>query len=99
MGAAELTIDLDAVSANWSALDAMTAPGVETAAVVKADAYGLGVVDVGAMFAAQGITSFFVAVAEEGRALRKAIGQDPDIYVFSGQHFNFHVKHGFVVSE
>ena len=39
---ARLTIDLDAVAANWRALDALTGPAVETAAVVKADAYGLG---------------------------------------------------------
>ena len=41
MSSATLTIDLDAIAANWRALDAMT--GTETAAVVKADAYGLGV--------------------------------------------------------
>lgn len=84
MGAAHLTIDLDAVRANWAALDAMTAPGVETGVVIKADAYGLGAARVGPMFAAAGVTSFFVAVAEEGRALRRAIGAEPDIYVFSG---------------
>ncbi len=84
MGAANLTIDLDAVRANWNALDAMTAPGVETAAVVKADAYGLGLSEVGAMFAAQGVTSFFVAIAEEGRRLRKSVGAEPDIYIFAG---------------
>ncbi|HUF56360.1 MAG TPA: alanine racemase, partial [Thermohalobaculum sp.] len=38
-----LTIDLDAIAANWRALDGISGPGVETAAVVKADAYGLGV--------------------------------------------------------
>ena len=84
MGAAHLTIDLAAVRANWAALDAMSAPGVETAAVVKADAYGLGVAEVGTMFAAAGVTSFFVAIAEEGRVLRRSIGDGPDIYVFSG---------------
>ncbi|MDA3858150.1 MAG: alanine racemase, partial [Roseovarius sp.] len=39
MSTAILTIDLDAIVANWRALDAMTEG--ETAAVVKADAYGL----------------------------------------------------------
>ncbi|PIV74104.1 MAG: alanine racemase, partial [Rhodobacteraceae bacterium CG17_big_fil_post_rev_8_21_14_2_50_65_11] len=41
MGTGLLDIDLDALAANWAALDAKT--GVETAAVVKADGYGLGV--------------------------------------------------------
>ncbi len=39
---ARLTVDLGAIVANWRALDALTAPGCETAAVVKADGYGCG---------------------------------------------------------
>ncbi|MEM8596746.1 MAG: alanine racemase, partial [Pseudomonadota bacterium] len=37
-----LTIDLGAVAENWRALDARSSAEVETAAVIKADAYGLG---------------------------------------------------------
>ena len=77
-----LTIDLDAIAANWRALDAMT--DVETAAVIKADAYGLGVARVGPALVAAGAKTFFVALAEEGVALREAIGPAPEIYVFSG---------------
>lgn len=84
MGSARLTIDLEAVQSNWAALDALSGPGVETAAVVKADAYGLGATKVAQALAAKGVRSFFVALAEEGRALRKVLGPDPDIYVFSG---------------
>ena len=40
MATATLTIDLTALTNNWRALDAMT--DCETAAVVKADGYGLG---------------------------------------------------------
>ena len=69
MGAAELFIDLDAVAANWRALDAMSADHVETAAVVKADAYGLDVTRVARRLTAQGVRSFFVALAGEGVAL------------------------------
>ncbi len=36
-----LTVDLDAIKSNWLALDSMSTNAVETAAVVKADAYGL----------------------------------------------------------
>ena len=82
MATGTLTIDLDAVIENWRCLDART--GCETAAVVKADGYGLGVARVGQALARAGARSFFVAVAEEGVALRKAIGAGPSISVFSG---------------
>jgi len=81
---ARLTIDLDAVAANWRALDALSAPSVETAAVVKADAYGLGAAVVAPALAAAGARSFFVALAEEGAALRQALGPGPAIFVFAG---------------
>ncbi len=84
MSTGRLTIDLDAVAANWRTLDAKTAGDVQTAAVVKADAYGLGVAKVGRALAAAGARRFFVAVAEEGAALRQALGPGPEICVFSG---------------
>jgi len=79
-----LTIDLDAVTANWRALDAASGPGTETAAVVKADAYGLDAARVSRALAAAGVRRFFVATAEEGTALRRALGQGPEILVLSG---------------
>ena len=72
MARASLTIDLGAIIANWRALDAQT--NVETAAVIKADAYGLGTARVGAALAQAGARTFFVALAEEGAVLREAIG-------------------------
>ncbi|MDG1280220.1 MAG: alanine racemase, partial [Pseudorhodobacter sp.] len=42
MATASLTIDLNAVAANWRALDRLSASGTQTAAVLKADGYGLG---------------------------------------------------------
>lgn len=77
-----LTIDLQAIVANWRALDAMT--GCETAAVVKADAYGLGAGPVAKALADAGARRFFVAAAQEGAAVRAAIGPGPMISVFSG---------------
>jgi len=82
MGTGTLQIDLDAMAANWAALDAMTA--CESAAVVKADGYGLGVTQVARRLARAGARRFFVASAEEGATLRKALGPGPDIFVFSG---------------
>ena len=84
MEAARLTIDLDAVCANWRALDALSGNEVETAAVVKADAYGIGAARAAKALAEAGARSFFVALVEEGVALRSVLGSQPDIYVFAG---------------
>ncbi|NNE54158.1 MAG: alanine racemase [Sulfitobacter sp.] len=82
MSTATLTIDLPAIVANWRALDGMTA--CETSAVIKADAYGLGAAKVGLALARAGVRQFFVAQAEEGVTLRRALGPGPVINVFSG---------------
>jgi alanine racemase len=81
---ARLTIDLDAVAANWRALDALSGAGTETAAAVKADAYGIGLARVAPALFAAGARSFFVAIAEEGAELREVLGREPVIYVLSG---------------
>lgn len=82
MAQARLTIDLDALVGNWRALDAMST--AETAAVVKADGYGLGALRVSKALARAGARRFFVALAEEGAALREELGPGPEICVFSG---------------
>lgn len=82
MSKAKLTIDLGALVANWRALDALTS--CETAAVVKADAYGLGLASVATALAGVGARQFFVALAHEGAALRDALGAGPSIMVFGG---------------
>lgn len=82
MVTARLTIDLDAIAANWARLDRLGP--AETGAAVKADAYGLGAVPVARRLAAAGARSFFVALAEEGAAVRQALGAGPRIFVLSG---------------
>lgn len=62
----------------------MSDPGVQTAAVVKADAYGLGIAPVARALAQAGARRFFVAVAEEGVALRTALGPGPQINILGG---------------
>lgn len=84
MAVATLSIDLDALTANWRALDRASASGVQTAGVVKADAYGLGVAQVVRALALAGARRFFVAAAEEGVLARKALGAGPQINVLSG---------------
>ncbi|MGA7964341.1 MAG: alanine racemase, partial [Gammaproteobacteria bacterium] len=63
-----LTIDLGAIVANWHSLAARH-PG-ETAGVVKANAYGLGIEMVAPALAAAGCKHFFVATMEEAVRLR-----------------------------
>ncbi len=82
MSTGRLIIDLDAVVANWRALDGMTT--CKTGAVVKADGYGLGAANVAKALFKAGVRQFFVAVAEEAVAIREELGPKPDISVFSG---------------
>ncbi|KQI73059.1 alanine racemase [Loktanella sp. 5RATIMAR09] len=82
MSTGRLTIDLDAVVANWRALDAMT--NCKTGAVVKANGYGLGSANVAKALFKEGVRQFFVAVAEEAVAIREELGPKPEICVFSG---------------
>ena len=54
------------------------------AAVVKADGYGLGASEVAAALLRCGANTFFVALAEEGARLRRSLGGQARIFVFSG---------------
>ena len=75
---ARLTIDLGALAQNYRQLTEI-ASSSEVAAVVKADAYGLGLGPVAGRLAAIGCRSFFVATLEEGVRLRRLL---PDARVF-----------------
>jgi alanine racemase len=77
-----LTIDLGAIVANWRWL-AERSGTAECAAVVKADAYGLGVAPVARALAAAGARTFFVAHLAEARQVR-AVAADAAIYVLNG---------------
>ncbi len=84
MASGILEIDLDAITANWRALDAMTPAQVQTAVMVKADGYGLGAAPVARALMAAGARRFFVALTEEGVALRLALGAEAEINILSG---------------
>jgi len=77
-----LTIDLGALSANWRYLDAKAKPA-ECAAVVKADAYGIGLEPAGAALAKVGCKTFFVALLDEALRLRTVV-PEATIYVLNG---------------
>lgn len=82
---ARLTIDLDALAANYAHFRKLGG-GTEIAPVVKADGYGLGAAEVSKRLWAEGARSFFVARLEEGEALRVALGpkRGARIHVFDG---------------
>jgi len=79
-----LTVDLSALAANWKVLSGHVAGGGHaTAAVVKGDGYGTGLEQAGRTLAADGCTTFFVALPEEGVRLR-AVLPGAVIYVLDG---------------
>ena len=71
------------IADNWRTLDALH-PSATTAAVVKADAYGLGAARVARALRIAGCQTFFVAYAEEGLIVRKAAGKAARIFVLNG---------------
>lgn len=81
------TIHLDNIVHNWRTLHDIT-PSSETAAVVKADAYGLGAPAVSRVLLRAGCKTFFVAYLEEGITLRRAIGREAEIYVLNGPNID-----------
>ncbi len=82
---AALTIDLQALADNWKFL-ALKAGGAECAAVVKADAYGIGIEPAVRALLQAGCKTFFVAHASEGAQVRAALGARAGfrIYVLNG---------------
>ena len=69
-----LTVDLTAIRSNWAQLQALC-PNAMCGAVVKANAYGLGVRQVAAALFEAGCRRFFVADVDVGAALRGVLAQ------------------------
>ena len=82
LAGARLTVDLDALAANFAILRRQAGPAA-VAGVVKAEAYGLGLAPVARRLWKEGCRSFFVAMPAEGVALR-AVLPDAEIFVLSG---------------
>ena len=81
-------VDLDAIAYNLSVVRAV-AGRARVLAVVKADAYGHGVIPVARRLQHDGIAGFGVALAEEGLELREA-GIEADILVLNGVYGGAH---------
>lgn len=80
---AVLTVDLAAVRANFRLLRDMAAPA-DCAAVVKADAYGLGAEAIAPVLAQEGCKTFFVAHWGEARRVRPLLDAGATVYVLNG---------------
>jgi alanine racemase len=78
-----LTVDLDAIVANWRKLEKTAVPA-ECAGVVKADAYGCGAAQVAGALSRAGCKTFFVATLDEARVVRAAVPAAAAIYVLDG---------------
>jgi alanine racemase len=77
-----LTVDLAAIVANWRELARRAAPA-QCAAVIKADAYGCGLIPVARALHAAGCGTLFVAHMAEAREARAA-APDAAVYVLNG---------------
>ena len=78
-----LRVNLENLRYNYEALKKRVG-AAKIGASVKADAYGLGAVQVGRALYGAGCRIFFVATAGEGKILRDAIGPNGAIYVLNG---------------
>ena len=85
-----ITIDVNAIAGNWTYLDSLSPTTTETAAVVKADAYGLGAARIAPALATAGCRTFFVMSLAEASALRQALAErghtDARIFALGGCH-------------
>lgn len=77
-----LSVDLSALADNWRDM-ARRSGRARASAVVKADAYGMGIEDAGEALYLAGARDFFVATADEGATLR-LFAPDARIFVLAG---------------
>ncbi|WP_157269515.1 alanine racemase [Azohydromonas aeria] len=78
-----LSIDLGAIAENWRSLQAAVGKAA-CAAVLKADAYGLGAARVAPALAAAGCRRFFVAHLDEALALKPLLPASATLTVLHG---------------
>ncbi|GAB5453902.1 MAG: alanine racemase [Henriciella sp.] len=76
-------IHLSNIASNWRTLRATQSQGV-TGAVIKADAYGHGIIQVAETLHEAGCDHFFVAHSHEAEVTRATLGSHPNIYVLNG---------------
>lgn len=95
----ELSVDLRAIAENWHYIKKQLKPSVSCGAVVKANAYGLGVDRIAPKIYQAGCRHFFVSNFKEALQLKALIGPDADIYVLTGCNAGAElefIKRGFI---
>ena len=93
-----LTINLSALVENWRILGS-TVGSSTCSAVLKANAYGIGITQAGSALYRAGCNSFFVATAEEGAELRSTIGPNAIIMALNGalkENTNSLIEHNII---
>ena len=88
MNCATLTINLNAIFKNLKHLQNLSHNSVETAAVLKANAYGLGVDPIAKFLFSKGIRTFFVSTVDEAVELKTLLPVEAMIYYLNGFHKN-----------
>ena len=78
-----ININLKNLQKNWSYLNKFSNTSTETGAVIKANAYGLGVNEIATALWEVGNRSFFVATVEEGINLNKILPKKKKIYILN----------------
>jgi alanine racemase len=82
---AVLEVDLSAIAANYREIQSFLKPGTKAGAVIKANAYGLGVAPILKRLYESGCRDFFFAYLEEAIAGRRTLqAQDANMYVLYG---------------
>lgn len=84
MNTATLRINLTSIAKNWMQLDRLSASTVSTSAVVKANAYGLGIKPIATQLFKVGVRTFFVSTADEAVELRQIVPTSVDIFYLNG---------------
>ena len=79
-----LIIDLEAIAHNYHIFRSHMKKGTLCAAVLKANAYGMGVKEVGIRLYQEGCRHYFVAHLSEAIELKSFLGRDASIYVLNG---------------
>ncbi|MDR1551191.1 MAG: alanine racemase [Holosporaceae bacterium] len=77
-------INLDNLAKNYTRIVAELTAGVQLIAVIKANSYGFGAIQVSKRLWYEGCRAFFVATLEEGIEIRKNLPDGAKIFVFNG---------------
>ncbi len=88
MNLATLNINLGSIKKNLNQIQNLSAETVETSAVLKANAYGLGVEPIATFLFNEGVRTFFVSTVNEAVELSALLPKNAKIYYLNGYSLN-----------